>query len=109
MNDPDLREIASALRYLEGRDEECSSNRRKWGEIAAAIEEQVKPAVEEPTGDCVVFFSLRHPRQGVAWAADDGKWEDGTGFSLSWEQLAGDAKPEDVLLYRRTEYPEAKS
>lgn len=49
MNDPDLREIASALRYLEGRGEECSSNRRKWGQIAASIEEQVKPVVKEPT------------------------------------------------------------
>lgn len=73
--------------------------------IQAAIEEQVKPAVEEPTGDVVVFFSARHPRQRSAWTPDDGMWGDG-GPEMSWAELVGDGKPDDVMLYRRFEYPE---
>lgn len=67
MNDPDLREIASALRYLEGREDECSSNRRKWGEIAAAIEEQVKPAVEEPLDFGSLVRASNPERKNVLW------------------------------------------
>jgi len=75
--------------------------------IADQIAKQLpKVPVEEPAGDCVVFFSLNHPHQGVGWAADDGKWEDGSGSSLPWEQLVGDAKATDVMLYRRVPYPE---
>lgn len=49
MNDADLREIASALRYLEGHEDADRAKRIMWGQIAGSIEEQVKPAVEEPT------------------------------------------------------------
>src|SRR5690242_17636205 len=71
MNDPDLREIASALRYLEGREDECSGNRRKWGEIAAAIEEQLKP--EQP----LEFGSI--VRAGTSESSDRVLWTRGAG------------------------------
>jgi hypothetical protein len=89
MNDPDLREIASALRYLAGREDECGSNRRKWGEIAAAIEEQVKPAIEEPTEWGSVVAARR-----VGYGSEDTtrlRWQRWNSIGDSWRsEPAGD-------------------
>jgi hypothetical protein len=73
-------------------------------ELADSIEEQVIPP--EPSGDVVVFFTLGHPRAGVAYCPDGGLWDGDSEAGLTWAEIAGKGKAEEVMLYRRVEYPE---
>lgn len=75
--------------------------------LSALLQEQVKPVVEEPTGDVLVGFSVRHPQAGTVWSPDDGLWGDGGSDEIPWAQLVGDAKPSDILLYQRVPYPQS--